>query len=129
MPALNFKPQFVAKIQHGSKRTTIRAIGKRTIKEGDFLYLYTGQRTANCKLIGTAYCSDISLIRITEAEIRLQLGVYEKIKWLRVDHDALKSMYENDGFSSFVEMRDFFRKQYGLPFEGQLIEWRNFLKA
>lgn len=28
-----------------------------------------------------------------------------------------------DGFESFSDMVDFFGKQYGLPFKGQLIEW------
>jgi hypothetical protein len=29
-----------------------------------------------------------------------------------------------DGFDSLSDMVDFFEKQYGLPFHGQLIEWK-----
>jgi hypothetical protein len=29
-----------------------------------------------------------------------------------------------DGFDNFSDMADFFAKHYGLPFEGQLIEWK-----
>ena len=56
MPALNFQKQFVPLIESGEKRQTIRSQRKQPIKVGDLLYLYTGQRTKNCRKLAESIC-------------------------------------------------------------------------
>lgn len=119
MPALNFKQIFVPKILDRTKQSTIRKPGR--IKVGDKLYLYTGMRTIQCTKIGTAVCSSISPITIQETTAKLLIGD----RWHTFAGNALTHLFTNDGFTSYEAMRDFFKTQYGLPFNGELIEWRN----
>jgi hypothetical protein len=55
MVAFNFQRQFVDAIRSGAKTQTIRRNAR--CETGDTLQLYTGQRTKNCVLIGTAACA------------------------------------------------------------------------
>lgn len=134
MPALNFKQQFVAKIKANEKTSTIRGKRKNPIKPGDILKLFTGQRTSNCQLIGTAVCSNVSPIKIcTDAPyLFLHLGEWKDGKkppgrWYAFAESALQHLCANDGFTDYNELKNFFSNQYGpLPFEGDLIEWREF---
>lgn len=128
MPALNFKKQFVPKIQAQEKRSTIRAERKNPIKVGDVLQLYTGMRTKQCTLVGTAECSNITPVKIADDApyILMKLSGDIDYKWYRFVEDALKHFHTTDGFDTYDEMKTFFRKQYQLPFTGNLIEWMNF---
>lgn len=119
MPALNFKKIFVPKILDRTKQSTIRKPGR--IKEGNKLYLYTGMRTKQCSRIGNAVCSCVTPVIIAESEASILIGN----KWHTFAGNALAHLITNDGFASYEEMRDFFKKQYGLPFNGELIEWRD----
>lgn len=119
MPALNFKSQFVPKIKKWEKLFTIRKQRKNPIKIGDTLYLYTGMRTSNCKLIATVQCTDVTKVKIEKDGI--WFGVQGMWVWLTIEQ--LHKVIVTDGFNDFKEMADFFRKQYGLPFEGVLIAW------
>ena len=38
-------------------------------------------------------------------------------------YDHLNRFAKQDGFDSWEEMRDWFKRRYGLPFEGVLITW------
>ncbi len=116
MPALNFQERFAELVESTKKRQTIRRVWKRPIKPGDTLYLYTGMRTKRCRLLCSALCERVTHIRI---EI---FGVRWKGKdW--VDGTLLEVFARRDGFDSWLEMRDWFDKRYGLPFEGVLIQW------
>lgn len=58
MTAISFKPEFVAAIDAGEKRRTIRRIRKSGNPEpGQPLQLYTGMRTNDCKKIRDAVCT------------------------------------------------------------------------
>lgn len=107
MPALNFKKLFVPKILAREKQSTIRGKRKYPIKRGDVLKLYTGQRTTNCQLIGTATCSNITPIKIADDApyLYLHLGTWENGapppgKWHKFVDDALHHLCTNDGFAS-----------------------------
>lgn len=82
-------------------------------------------RTKQCVKIGSAICNHICPIRIEHDTAFLVVGeVYHEI-----DDLELKDMCKTDGFNNYEEMRDFFKNQYGLPFEGELIEWTEFTPA
>lgn len=51
MPAYNFQKRFVPMILSGRKFHTVRRRRKNPTKEGDWLYLYSGMRTKQCKQI------------------------------------------------------------------------------
>lgn len=129
MVAINFKPEFVFAIDGGHKRRTIRRFRKTGNPEvGKPLQLYTGMRTLSCEKI-----RDVTCTRIREVEID-HVGVKLAGKPLYAgDAPAYQGgpdaeSYDGDfaradGFDSFTDMVEFFRKQYGLPFKGMLIEW------
>lgn len=135
MPALNFKAQFAPLVESGKKRRTIRAFrkDKRDPKKNDPLYFYTGLRTKQsrplivsgikpflgCKPKNTfGYpCKAVTPIRITQD----WASVFMAGKWANVAH--LDTFAQLDGLADWNEMRDWFDKTHGLPFDGLLIEW------
>lgn len=112
---LNFKQQFAAAVKSGRKRQTIRASGKRQYKAGQVLHLYTGLRRPGAKLL-----------RKVKVKRTFHVGIGEHAIWL--DHFTLspltaQGLAKADGFGSVEELREFFRRTYGLPFYGTLIQW------
>ena len=113
MPALNFKKEFADLVESGQKTQTIRQVRKRPIKPGDMLYLYTGMRTKSCQKLGEARCLSIAPIVIfPDGWVNVD----------RVEFPASMIAYK-DGFNSVEDFINFFLKQYGLPFCGDLIKW------
>lgn len=123
MVAINFQERFAEDIEDGRKLQTIRQ--KARCKRGDKLQLYTGQRTRKCRLLMNAVCTSVVPIRIEATEMfldgkRLIAGSALRDEYEDRDNDFAKA----DGFGGFVEMADWFRERYGLPFEGFVIKWR-----
>ncbi len=116
MPALNFQERFAELVENGEKRQTIRRVRKRPIKPGDMLYLYTGMRTKRCRKLRLARCEKVESIRIE----KYGGAIISDEGW--IEPAFLQAFAEEDGFDSWEEMRDWFDKQYGLPFEGALIQ-------
>ncbi len=126
MPLIGFQKQFVALVESGEKRQTIRAYRKdgREPKSGERLYLYTGLRTKQCRKLGEAVCLNARRFEIT--------GEASGIFWLIEDDggdmevmttDECHDLASADGFATHYEMTDWFKKTHGLPFEGVLIRW------
>ncbi|MEM9908430.1 MAG: ASCH domain-containing protein [Cyanobacteria bacterium P01_D01_bin.44] len=120
MVAYNFKQQFVPLIRSGSKKHTIRTIGKRRhARPGELVQLYCGQRTAHCFKIldGDPECvrtADFVLYSAPE-------GFVWQLDGVTLDEAQRTELACNDGFQNAEQMFDFFRSR--LPFEGMLIEW------
>ena len=119
MVAFNFQKQFAPDIRAGRKTQTIRQNPR--CKAGDTLQLYTGQRTKNCELIGTATCAICEIITIYDD--------YAAAGYWRLPSGDAEHIAKIDGFESFAAMRDWFRDRYGLPFQGYRIMWNNFQSA
>lgn len=115
MPAFNFQPTFADLVESGQKTQTIR----KTLcgKVGDPVYLYTGQRTKQCRKLGEGVVVDVAPVEIVSRPV---------IRVLMSSLDVLymDSFARNDGFANAGEMFNWFSKQYGLPFEGWLYRWR-----
>ncbi|HMI56402.1 MAG TPA: hypothetical protein VK494_09455 [Gemmatimonadaceae bacterium] len=129
MVALNFKAEFVDRIDGGEKTRTIRQTRKAgNPKRGDLMQLYTGMRTKKCEKIRDVICTSIRPVLINHMGVVLD----GRHLWAG-DAPAYQGgpqpdYYDGDfaradGFDCFGDMLDFFDRQYGLPFEGQLIEW------
>lgn len=117
MPVFNFKKRFAPDIESGKKRQTIRAKRKdgRNPHVGDKLYLFVGMRTKGCRRLGEAICLNVRQITIDQEGINIEgrwLNPWEKLQ-----------IANADGFNCFTEMRIFFEKEHGLPFEGLLYNW------
>ena len=127
MPSLNFKKRFAGMVEEGLKpekeRTgrikgqTIRAFRKdcRNPRIGDTLYLFTGMRTKSCRRLGQTVCKSVKQITVD------QYGINVAGRWL--GPIARDNLAVADGFSCFTEMREFFEKEHGLPFDGLLYKW------
>jgi hypothetical protein len=117
MPYYNFKKQFAHLVELGRKPHTIRPRRRRPTRTGDKLYLYTGMRTAACRLLRIERCYATSPITISEEGIvcnGLAMPPRDRERFARFD-----------GFSNWSQMREFFRSQYGLPTRNlELICWK-----
>ena len=114
MVAYNFQTRFAHDVETGKKRQTIRAEGKRNhARPGDKIQLYTGMRTKQCRKLGEATCTLSTYCAIYENNITT--GNYPATD--------LDEFAQADGFHSFYEMKEWFRKTHGLPFIGRLIKW------
>lgn len=121
MPLVNFNKQFAEKVRLGEKQQTIRSLRKRSFKEGDILYLYTGLRTKNCKLLGEGKCNLVWKIEIWIDEdlsdnVVLVNGCFPT-------NELLEDIALRDGFGSVDEMLGWFSTTHKFPFYGQLIRW------
>ena len=115
MPSLNFKQRFVAPIESGRKRQTIRKRRKRPFRTGDTLYLFTGMRTAKCRRLSTHRCSSVHDVTITHEHI--------EIDGRMLTPEETGELAQADGFASTEEFLDFFRREHDLPLVAQLIRW------
>jgi hypothetical protein len=116
MPAYNFRRYFTDLILSGAKNCTIRPRRqRRPTRPGDRLYLFIGMRTKGCQKLREAICLSVEPIRIDDELIVLDgrtLTPPER-------HDLIR----RDGFAGSAEFYAFFRQQYGLPAELELITW------
>lgn len=130
MVAINFTV-FRHKILSGEKRQTVRRSAR--CKPGDRLQLYTGMRTKACRKLGEAICEAVFPVVITEEGARFPHPEYGSvIRYCETDgRRALMSerFAQADGFGCWRACRAFFELNYGLPFEGQVIVWRDFQPA
>jgi hypothetical protein len=131
MVALNFQSQFADDVEEGRKRRSIRAPRKdgRDPKPGVDLQLYTGMRQPSCRKLGDATCTRVRPVEIDYTGIKIEgrnliAGAAPAYQGApdpeRYDGDFARA----DGFDSFQDMREWFERQHGLPFNGFLIEWR-----
>lgn len=117
MVAFNFSPEFVAKVESGEKRQTIRR--SRHGKVGDRAQLYTGQRTKACR-------------KLVEPDPVLDLVGYVAIRpeYLTL-HDTRQhpgdadDFARRDGFRDYADMVAWFQARYGTrEFIGYVHRWR-----
>ena len=116
MPAYNFQKQFASDVERGFKRCTIRPRRKRPTVPGDILFLFTGQRTKQCRRLLTTACVAVEPITVTSASIRLD--------GRSLTTSAAHCLARADGFDTVEAFRSFFRKIYGLPTKNmEQISW------
>lgn len=132
MVALNFKAEFVDDVELGRKRRSIRVPRKdgRDPKCGDRLQLYTGMRTTRCHKLGEATCTRVRSVEIDYTGITLDGRKLYAGDAPAYQGGADPEGYDGDfaradGFDDFGAMVKFFKREHGLPFRGNLIEWLN----
>lgn len=142
MVSYSFRPRFVAPIQAGTKRQTIRAVRtgrSRHARPGEELQLYTGMRTRQCKLIGKAICKMVTPISIHIPEGMIKLTAPEgtcfdgvapqgMVTQLILQRQQLDDFAALDGFRDWSDMREFWMDTHDADeFEGVMITWERLL--
>lgn len=117
---LMFKPRFAPLVKAGTKKQTIRPLGKRKVEPG---------MIADCReWIGKPYRSkqrslrESKILEVAEVEIRKD-GIHAEQEFLQELYSSVGQFARADGFSTWSEMRDWFEKEHGLPFKGRMILW------
>lgn len=113
MVAINFSV-FLDRVENGTKCQTIRK--KARCKPGDALQLYTGMRTKGCRKLRDAECVSVERITI-HPDGRITLADGGEVTTPQVTA-------QRDGFEALEDMLSFFKRHYGLPFEGDMISWK-----
>lgn len=116
MPAINFQARFAPDVESGRKHTTIRRRGRA--QPGQTLYLFTGQRTKQCRRLREALCLGVTSFRISPFGTCLLGGAI----LLKYELESLARL-DTAGQMGATEFVEFFRSTYGLPFDGELIIW------
>lgn len=133
MPAYNFQSRFADAVQFGSKRQTIRALGKRRhATPGQPIQLYTGMMHKTCRKLITPdpVCTAVQRVRIEKfpAKSKHDRDFFQ----LYLDGEVMfkhevREMAFQDGFDSPEDFFQFFDQTYfkknDMPFEGVLIRW------
>lgn len=123
MVAYSFKKQFVPHILAGQKEQTIRADRKRHARPAEPMQLYTGMRTKQCRLIGTATCFSVHTVTIDLPDNSVIIGGDKRQGWADLDRLA-----HQDGFDGWLAMRSFWLENHPEKpvFSGLLIRWTDF---
>jgi hypothetical protein len=115
MRVILFNEAFAEAVRCGTKVQTIRV--RAMVKTGEQVSL----RMWACK----AYRSKQVVLR--EAVVAGVVPVvveHDLVRWNGVEVRKPEGLAHADGFSSWADMRDYFEREYGLPFHGWLIRWR-----
>lgn len=115
MVAFNFQPEFVADIESGRKTQTIRQNARA--RAGDYLQLYTGQRTKACRKISEAVCLDSTYIGMTARGITLgDKSIFPS---------DIDDFARADGFADYAAMWKWFSERYQTQsFTGFITRWK-----
>ena len=106
MVAYSFQQRFVAPTVAKTKQSTLRAPSLKRLPEiGCTIRLYTGMRTKNCCLIGTATTLRVSRVWIDfQEETIFSPGDMEQISGIDADNFAF--LY---GFAHFTDLKNWFQ--------------------
>ncbi len=118
MTVVMFQARFAPLVVDGTKTQTIRPERKRPIKAGDLLSLrrWTDKAYRSPQIeLARARC-----IIVDRVEVGMLTIFVGGILLRRRERDAFARA---DGFSSGMELSDWFENTHGLPFAGVLIRW------
>lgn len=117
MPAFNFQAGFAPAVECGWKVQTIRAKRQNRPRVGQTAHCFTGMRTRRCRRLGAWPIDRVVPVMLTHQGV-----------WIgdRQMDEKLRDLFAaEDGFASWDQMRDWFDKQHGLPFRGDLVQWKH----
>lgn len=126
-----FQPRFAEAVRAGTKRQTIRPVPGRLPMVGDTISLrmWTGKPYRSKQaLLRTEVIQSVKICCITREGIARQApdGCLLQIAGVRIiceNGSEADRFARDDGFKDFEEMRSWFERQHGLPFDGLIISW------
>jgi hypothetical protein len=128
MGLYNFKARFVPFILDGSKTHTIRGKRRYPDKPGNLLYLYTGLRTKEARLLLRPICKAVDDIRIELSETKLWYRWRIIVNGDDLTGAEMQALAWEDGFREKGRkeaprgMMEFWKGR--LPFRGDIIHWK-----
>lgn len=134
MVAYSFKARFEAPLRAGTKRTTLRKVGKkRHVRPGERITFTTDDRL-HPRLMGEATCARVGPIEIDFAAETVRYTVLwpddGEEAWINlVGRDQLDPFARIDGFADWPDLVAFWRQTHGADlerFEGLRITWDDF---
>lgn len=125
MVAYSFRSRFVARIEDGSKRQTMRNERARHARVGEKVQLYTGMRTKSCRLIGIATCPAVLPVRMDFHALTVAFG--PGLADTIASPAELEWFARRDGFDSWADLRTFWNGEHAtvIHWSGVMIEWTN----
>ncbi|NOS93172.1 MAG: hypothetical protein HOP30_14720 [Cyclobacteriaceae bacterium] len=127
MPSFSFQKKFANKVKRNTKPGTVRDKRKRPMKVGDMMHCFTGMRTKNCqKIVSRKNLAIVNIKILYKPNEDPELIDYPAIELNGVEltYMLAESFAVDDGFKSFIHFIQFFREQYGLPFNGDWYVWK-----
>jgi len=121
MAAYNFQKRYVALIESGQKRQTIRARRKNGYVPiaGEVLRLYQGMRTRACKLI-----CEVSVTEVLPIVVNTGNGCADVVlRCERLTDAQVLDLAKSDGFRDVRDFAEFFNQKYGDELNAYLIRW------
>lgn len=112
------KPQFAELVESGMMLQTVLPTPKRIPVLGEIISLrtWTGRpNRSKQRVLRDAVVACVQFITITEKQI-----------WFGICVSSNKNAFAKaSGFGDWKAMREWFRENHGMPFEGIVIHWRN----
>jgi hypothetical protein len=118
MKVIMFQDRFAEMVRNGDKRQTIRPIRENPINQLDKISLR--------RWTGKPYRSKQEVLKESFCVFTTDISIDEKgaeVNGKRMPAWVLNGVADQDGFDGCQSMIEFFRKTYGLPFHGVLIQW------
>lgn len=121
-----FQAQFAPLVEAGTKRQTVRPIPDLRPKVGDTIdcreWTGTPYRSPQRRLV-SGEITAVEDCQISEAGV--MIGKFSQSYEIMEQPGGNRERFaQADGFKSFEDLRDWFQREHGLPFEGILIKWR-----
>jgi len=123
MRVIMFQDRFADKVRDGSKTTTIRKSDWH-INPGTMLSLrrWTGKPyRSKQEVLWEAKCVSVEGIYVDSTGCVIETIPGCSGGFTTRGHE--NEIAQRDGFDSFADMADWFKRNHGLPFEGYIIRW------
>lgn len=121
MVAYSYKKRFVAPIEAGLKRQTMRNERKRHARPGEEMQNYYAMRTKQCRLLCKPTCRAVTPVRLNFRRDTVKIEGRPHITG-KFNLDAFAAL---DGFANWNELKAFWREEHAsmTSWSGVLIEW------
>lgn len=123
MPLYSYTPELAPLVKSGAKRQTIRTKRKIRPRVGQLAHNYAGGYSTKRQHLGSPVITEVYDILIGGNGVIMNydndVGEYP----LTTDYE-LNSFASDDGFEDWAAMREWFNRNGGLPFEGDIIKWQ-----
>lgn len=129
MVAYSYQEQFIAPIEAGTKRQTMRNERKRHARPGEEIQHYYAMRTKHCRLIGRSICTAVTPVHINFHKFFVNIGGRKPYRLrTKMDFIELDKFARLDGFPNWGALRAFWAAKHETleSWAGVLIEWKDF---
>jgi hypothetical protein len=124
MPLYSYTPELAPKVKSGEKRQTIRSKRKIRPQVGQQAHNYTGGYSTKRQHLGSPVITEVRDILIGGGGVIMDYNSDDVGEYPLTTDYELNEFARSDGFEDWAAMREWFNRNGGLPFEGDLIKWQ-----